>query len=440
MTVTDKSYRGVAVDTRYTPRKNILQYVQGSRYQVRYYRQALSRDVELSPQQVALSPDLQQYICIDKMLLAVSQELTPTQDEERKSYEVTGVAIMFPGVIPNVGDMFLGDIGDGEEGIFTVTRSEALTHLKDTYYEIGYTLVDRSAGNSVRRADLDNKVIQELVYVQDYLAVGEKPIITKTEFLQRQEMIEVRRLLIDMFYVDFYSHERSTVLIPDQTGHCYDPFVTLFMRDMVGTNENFWANKVDMPSVMQMPGMRQYVIWEALRKMSLPMVRSVASRVGLLCTKYFQGQAHYAGAYYAGLEYVAYPLDPRTDADTPFDTCKPSVSGAVVAGDVRRGDIAEYLKQDLDGFEYLRSGGDQLPYFVPVTADNRYVFTEGFYACGGRFSSQLERQVHNMLAQKPLDRALILKMAQAAPQLPNLERFYYIPVLLALLNLGIKAS
>ena len=34
---------------------------------------------------------------------------------------------MFLQVIPNVGDMFLADIGDGKEGVFAVTASDKKT-------------------------------------------------------------------------------------------------------------------------------------------------------------------------------------------------------------------------------------------------------------------------------------------------------------------------
>lgn len=438
--VVDKTYQGVAVDTRYTPIRNILQYVEGARYQVRYYSQALARDTELSAQQVGLTPTEQGYIVIDKLLLAVSQELTPTQDEENKSWTVTGSAVVYGGIKPNLGDMFLGDIGDGREGIFTVTRAEAMTHLKDTLYEIDYQIVGESSTVSRRRADLDAKVVQEFIFVRDYLAVGEKPIITKAEFTQRQDMLQARSELISQYFADFYSYERSTLIIPDQTGYCYDPFLAGFVGDVVSTRENFLVNKIDMPMVLALPGMRQFTVWDTIRQNSGAMVRSVSSRVGLLTSKHFISQPHYAGAYYAGLDMVAYPLDKRTDPDTPFDRCVPATSGAIVAGDVRRGSLSEYL-QPVQGFQYSAASQEaMLPYIVAVTHDNRYVFTEAFYNCEGPFSSQLERQVHAMLNELPLDKGLVLDMAKQANRWPNLERFYYVPMLLALLNKSVRTN
>ena len=149
---------------------------------------------------------------------------------------------------------------------------------------------------SRRRADLDAKVVQEYVVVQDYLAVGEKPSITKKQFLNRQNLVQVRAELVDMYYVDFYSRNRNTLLVPDQKGQTYDPFVTLFMRDLISSDENRLASRCAIPSVMLLPGMRQYTIWDAIRKDSAAMIRTVCKRVGLINARYFRAQAVYAGA------------------------------------------------------------------------------------------------------------------------------------------------
>lgn len=413
----------------------------GSLWKVRYFSQVLGADQELSPQQQTLSPVYQQYRVINDLILSATQGLELSQDPESKSWDATGSSTVICGdVIPNKGDMFLADIGDGQEGIFAVTNSTKLTYQKDTLYGIEYTMVAESSSDPVRRMDLEQKIIQELVFVREHLATGENPIITKTEFVQRQEMDVAYKEMVDQYFQDFYSRDKSTLLVPGQPVATYDPFLTTFVRDIVGSTENHLVNFVDFPDVFSVPGMYQQTLWDPIRRLSQAMVRSVARRVGLLSTSYYRGQPHYAGAYYAGFCKVAYPLDPRADVDAPFDRCKPSPSGAIVAGDVRRGDITEYLSDPVDGFRYTEDAVDQLPYVVPVTHDNRYVFTEAFYKCVGPYSSQLERLTHQMLSHSPIDKALVLKIAKAAPRWPDLERFYYSPVVMALLKVSIRTS
>lgn len=443
MTVTDKSYHGVTVDSRYTPIKNLLRYVEGSRWVVRYYGQALAKSNELSHQDTATSSIYQSYVCIDKLQLNVSQQLDGVQDPADGTFNIVGVGLCPPGVIPNIGDVFLADIGDGREGIFNITNATKQTHLKDALYELEYTLVGESSDTSERRRDLDSKTIQEYVYVDDYLTVGERPIITKAAFVQRVDLSQALEDIINQYFADFYSHEYATLLMPGQNGmRCYDAFLTTFVRDIVTTEENRQINFVDIPTVMVMPGMRQQTVWDALRRVSAPMVRAVVRRCGLLSSSYFKSQPQYGGAYYAGIQLVVYPLDPRTDVDADFGQCIPGPSGAVLAaGDVRRGDLQAYLDdRAVQGFTYTRNSADQLPYIVPVLTDDRYVFTEAFYAQQGPYSSQLERLTHQMLAQQPIDKALLLQLAVQATRWPDLERYYYSPVVMALLKTAIRTS
>lgn len=439
--IADKSFRGVTVDTRYTPIRNILQYIEGSQWKVRYYSQVLARDSELSPQQVNLSPVYQQYRAIDDFLLSVSSTLDLSQEEDSKSMSAQGSATMYPGLIPNTGDMFLADIGDGQEGIFAVTNSTKLTHLKDSMYNIEYNLVAISDDDPLRLEDLNNKVIEELVYVRDYLAVGEKPLITKTDFVRRDDMAVVLAEIVDQYFQDFYSRELSTLLVPDQPLRTYDPFLTAFVRDLVEINEQRLVSSVDLPEVYSIPGMRQQTIWDAIRRLSKPMLRSIARRMGVLSSVYYRGQPHYSGVFYTGVELVVYPLDPRTDPDVAFNSCIPSPTGAIVNdGNVRRGALEDYLKQPVHGFTYRTPMENSLPYVVPVAEDGNYVFTAAFYNGEGKLSSQLERLTLQMLGHEPIEKDMVLSLAREANKWPNLERFYYVPVVIALLKVSIRTS
>lgn len=438
----DSSYRGVTVDTRYTSIRNILQYVDGSKWVVDYYSQTLGKDSELSPQQLGLNAVYQQYRRISRLQMAVSSALDLAQNEETREFTAQGSATMLPGVIPNKGDMFLADIGDGQEGLFAVTNTQKLTHLKDALYSIDYELVDYAGRDSARLKDLQTKIVEEFTFVSDYLTVGEKPIITTAEFTRREEMIQVRMGIIDQYFQDFYSHEHSLLLVPNQSARTYDPFVARYVCDIVAISENPLVGHVDFPAIGSMPGMRQNTLWDALRRLTAPMVRQVARRVGVLDSGYWRGQVQYAGIYFTGVSKVAYPLDPRTDVDAPYESCAPSPSGAIADGNVRRSDLSRFV-DDLGapaGFNHMETATGSLPYVVPVVADDRYVFTDAFYQSEGSYASHLERLTHQMLRHEPIDKTLLLDLARKATLWPNLERFYYSPVVLTLLKVAIQTS
>lgn len=433
----------MTVDTRYTPIRNILQYVDGSRWVTEYYSQVLDKDSELSSQQTSLNPVYQQYRKISKFQLAVSTALDLQQNTETRQYEANGSATTLPGLIPNKGDMFLADIGDGQEGLFTVTDTVKLTHLKESLYSIDYVLVDAVGRGSERLKDLEEKVIQEFTFVRDYLAVGEKPIITSNEFTLRQDMIQTRKDLINRYMLDFYSREKAMLMIPGQGIRTYDPFLQTFARDMIDSGDHPFINTMRFPAVSAVPGMDAETLWDVIRSLSKPMLQGVVNKMGLVSVQYWKGQPHYAGVYYSGVERITYPIDQRADVDAEFETgCGPIIDGALQEGSVRRGSMELFTRGlgRIDGFTITSTVEAQLPYAVPVTSDPWYVFTQAFYESVGPFSSHLERLTHQMLSHEPLEKPLLQKIAREAFNWPDVERFYYIPVLLALLQVAIHTS
>lgn len=439
MTVVQPSYRGATVDTRYTPLKHLLQYVDGSPWVVTYYSQVLGADDELSPQQTGLDPVYQQYRKISKFLLRVSSALEGDQDEEARSFNITGSAVTSPGMIPNKGDMFLADVGDGRQGLFAITNTQRLTHLKDTLYSIDYVMKGYGEDGKADLEDLESKVIQDMVFVRDHLAVGERPIITTDEFMIRTDSIMMYREWVANYFADFFSPQNRTLLLPGQDAHAYDPFLQCFIRDIVSVDECADIANMQYPDVSALPGMRERTLWDALRTLSRPVVRQAVRRMGLADSAHWRGQVHYAGVYFTGIDLVVYPRDRSNNVDRYTNSCLSPSTGDIQPAGVWRDDFAIYA-QSLRPTGSFDVGDDALPYAVPVTADDHYVFTEKFYTSVGPYSSQLERITHQALMHEPLDKTMLLRIARAALNWPDLERFYYGPVLLALLKTAIQTS
>ena len=373
----------------------------------------------------------------------MNSALEPQQDKETRQFEIQGSATAMPGLIPNKGDMFLADIGDGQQGLFTVTDTQKLTHLKESLYSIDFTLIDYAGKDSDRVKDLEEKTVQDFTFVRDYLTVGERPLITTNEFSLRQDMIQLRRELAQRYMGDFFSREKSLLLIPGQGQRTYDPFLQSFVRDVIGGDEHPFINQLVFPPVAGVPGMDQETLWDAIRKMSSVVLTGVVRAMGIVPVVYWRGQPHYAGLAFSGASQVTYPADFRADVDADWDGYRAPVSDAtLVAGQVRRNDIQGFMESlgRAAGFEMTCETVEQLPYAVPVTADEAYVFTRAFYRGTGPYSSHLERLTHLLLRNEPLEKPLLYKIASESLHWPNLERFYYTPVILALLQVAIQTS
>jgi hypothetical protein len=82
-----------------------------------------------------------------------------------------------------------------------------------------------------------------------------------------------------------------------------------------------------------------------------------------------------------------------------------------------------------------------LPDIVPVTQDDYYVFTQGFYGVrGANLASKLEVLARGAIDNAVVDRQQLTNLAVKAFNWPNLERFYYIPVILALIRISLLSS
>ena len=155
--------KGVVVDTRYESKANLLTHVEGSSWNVNYYSQVLNADNAPIGQQVDRNAIYQQYTFIEMFELKVTQPLTSSQDSTTKEMTLIGTANVYPHVIPNRGDMFIADVGDGRTAIFKVTSCERKSIFKDTCYSIDYILTNYTTKEL--RADLDNKVIKKYAFL-----------------------------------------------------------------------------------------------------------------------------------------------------------------------------------------------------------------------------------------------------------------------------------
>lgn len=438
----EPSYRGVTVDSRFTPLSSILQHVEGSRWTTNYYSQVLGRDSELSAQQLDRSPAYQQYQLIEGLEILVSSPLTSTQNEESKSMEVTGSATMYPGVIPNKGDTFLADIGDGRQGIFIVTTAEKKSHLKEAYYTIEYTLKSYAENDSVYLTDLANKTIKTYKFVREFTTFGQSPKVLSEDYNKLLDFNKLYKSLLAVYMAEFFSFEEQTLLVPDQLQVTYDPFLTQSLVDWVATEEHPYIGKIKLPNVKGDRVMIQPTIWDCIRQMDDDLLPVITQRVGLADKTQWRNWPAYSGVYFTKIDKVVYPRIERTDVDADHDNqCLDPAANDLNAGQNRFSGMSRlFSTTTLDGFELPTPGTDALPDILPVTHDDYYVFTEGFYRRQPVPATNLERLVLAAIKGEAINREDLLRIAKKAMTWPNLERFYYVPVVLAVLKVATRTN
>lgn len=429
------AYRGVTVDTRYTPLSALITNLEGSPWSVQYYSQVLNVSNNVDAQQIQRSAAFQQYKCIRNFELKVSGPLEYSQDEKSKTSNYTGSSLVYPCLVPNMGDMFLADIGDGREGVFAITSSEPKSMYQQTVWAISYEMVDYSTVQ--RRTDLDAKTITSYQFVKDFLLYGQNPLVLDTDFATLLDLRVAYPRVIRSWAREFFSTEFSTFVIPGQPSPCYDHWLTTTMLQ--------WLTYDDVPEMIKArvltcdgdEQMRVPTIWNALSACDLQLMREITEQAGLVSVNIFSGDPMLEGVRFSGVGYVVYPVDPLVTWDEAQGFSQPALAFAteLMEAPVRRTRLAELIPNlNLDGLPYAG-----LPLIKNITVDQYYIFSEAFYTKDENNQSRLERAVWAYLEGKDIDLKLLNTLLQSYQSWGGLERFYYTPIIALLIKARIRS-
>lgn len=403
-----------------------------------YYQQVLDNDTELSPQQIHKSAVYQQYIKINRMELKVNQELSQTQNTETNEFEVSGTATLYPPVIPNVGDMFVADIGDGRSGIFVITSSERQTILKQACFQVEYQLRSYADEGSAELVDLNEKSIQETHFVKSYLEYGENPVIIEEEYQQQRGLNELYREVVAQFMADFYSRRFETLIVPHQTKVTYDAFVTKTILSVLDTTEQPMVQNIKDLNVNGRPAMDTTTLWNCLLRLSDDYLPMCVRKMYLVGAETFGTFPYYEGIYFSGVEHVVHPDESRSDVDAPYDRRDHKPMGTQLRSGARRSPLGDGVIPPEYRVPSEETGIGRLPDIHPVTHDDHYVFSQGFYSGDLTGGSKLEVLARDALAHRPIDLSVLTHLADTAKTWSSLERFYYMPVLIILMKTNLR--
>jgi hypothetical protein len=425
-----KDFSSNVVDTKYNPLSSLLTYVSGSNWTVDYYSQVIDTDTALAGQDIGQSGIYQQYRVIRKLDLKVANALTWTQDTTSRSFIANGAAHVHSLVIPNVGDMFLADVGDGREGVFQVSSSEKKSLFKEAVFYIEYQLVYYSDNSEERRKDLDSKVVQELHYLKDFLKNGQNPLVTTEEYNAIDDLQTRYAELINHYFRWFFSNEYKTLIVPGQPNSVYDHSVVEFLSSILNTRDNEKLRYMRRLNVDDDYYLKEPNLFKALLTRDVTALRTGYIKTGLVSTKLFNKNPMLEGIRFSNIEYVVYPKDHTLVYDSDNNKLKMKlVSDAVlVPVPTRTGNLSDIIYDTVLDFN-----SKAIKLINSVLADDYYVLSQNFYENLDN-KTLLEVLVGYYFKEEKIDPVVLLKLTNNSFNWGGLERFYYIPLLLMLIK------
>lgn len=435
----EEPYKGVTVDTSERDISGMMTYLEGSSWIVDYYAQLIGANDATNSYQPGLNEVYQQYKLVRGMEFKVTSPLSTTQDNETKEMHLTGAANFYGIIIPNEGDVFIADVGDGREGVFQVTTSTKKTIYRESAYEIEYKMLNYNTKKTAD--DLKDKVVETLYFSRDYLRQGYNALLHSEDLDNRDKLERHYARLLALYFHDFYSHEVGTLIVPNQEYYTYDPYITQFLANILSVNENPLLKEMRLLNVSEDQASYEFTLWNCLEQMDYQLLSMAAQEMAIVPTRYFFSRPMLDSVYYSKVGQVIYPKQHATTLDAGYREVRRPVFKPLVPGKARFEEFKRLIRvtdltEDTSDGPYRHDGPEGAPHIHRVTDDDYYVFTEAFYNFNGELGnlSLLENLTLDALRGQALDLKLLEKICFGAKYWDNLERFYYTPVLLVLLR------
>lgn len=421
-------YQTAAVDLAYHNRRQLLTHVSGMRWELKgYWSQYLGMDDDTESQSLDREAVFQSYLKIEKFEMRVSQPLDITVDDTSREFALEGSATMYPGFIPNQGDMFVAEIGDGRDMIFTISQVEKKTMLLDAVYEVSYHSIDYATPE--RLEDLNSKTVKTVTFVKDFLALGKDSFLVASEYHALEKIRKWMSVLPKEYIKEFFVEEHGTLLVPEQPNTLYDPFLATFVHTTMSTHRIIEFQRLRLLNCDTGTDAGYTTLFDTFlnrdeRGLDFAQLFLIPFNVATV-----KRLPTYASVHYSGIINVMFPKDDKSLGAHTETVLTPSP-----ARNFNRPVNLKTLIHDTTLEGIATPDLVNVVSIKPVTCDEYYVLSKAFYEQNPVEMSVLELMLSKYYTRTPLDISALLSLCERSVYWGKLERYYYIPLLCFLLT------
>lgn len=442
--IKSENRESIVVDNKHIPTSNLQSYVSGYNFTVNYYQQLLTKDSSLKSQDIGESHLFQQYRKINNLEIKVTSPNTSDQNDEDKVFVTRGTANVHNGVVPNEGDMFTAPIGDGRLGVYNITRSQRMTIMNDSVYQIEYSLGYFKEAEPEKFKQLEEKVNVSVYFVKEFLTYNRSPLLIESDY---NTLIRLRKYAEELgrnMLLWFFSNEYKALLMPGQASAVFDPYLQDFFKllssglEISDKNQYYQSINIEDDNYLSYPQ-----LFTALKERDPEIIKIANKVMGLASTKAFHIDPMMENIRYTGIDYIVYPISDRTSDDDKFNRM---VKGAYTTGVQKTfGLFDKATPRDPVTGDYL------YPTINAVTYDNKtlalindidfnstYVFSRDFYDCiindtENDNLSLIEVLTLNYLRNINTSPAALEILVKDYKNWSKLNQFYFMPILIVLI-------
>lgn len=379
-----------------TELNNIVQYISGKEWTVDYFLQLTNINDTLSAPDVNISPTVQKYHRINKLVLIVQNEINQADIDD-----ITGSAILNTGFTPNKNDAFIATLYGGRIGLFVITDVSIKTYNISERCFIEYKLFKFLDKNSDTYNDLVLKTMKEYVYDKNHLLDYSAPIILANDYVRK---LDLKKAIPDMLdhYVRNFIHSNKNILAIPTDGTIYtDTSLTNFLFKIINHSDHNDLSKISRLDYDGLDGV--YSIWDVITNRDIELLKRVYTDIGFKYTPFAHTDPTSRQLGYLNINFVVSKLK---GSEPVIPTYK---------------DISIPESPD-----YEEPTGDVTNY--------HYVLSEAFYKQEYDKMGLLEFTLSQYLKGEVIDYNAIDKLLKQYPMWDTLDQYYFIPILIVLVK------
>ena len=429
------SYKSAIVDNTRLPTVSLISYVEGAPWSIDYFSQVIGKDSELRDLDLEQSATTQTYAKVVGLELRVTSDLASSHNAEEGTTTVSGTAVIYPFLVPNIGDHFVGYISNNSKAIFRIRSVERSTFRRDAVYTVEYEMRCFVDTEPIVYSNLEDKVVTEYYYHRDRLADGLNPNVISSEHELLISLNSWQDKLTQYYFRNFFNREFKTLIPPGQEISVYDPHIVNFV---LRTSDTFDAPEIREIKHISLDDDRytnQPTLWTSLLDRSLQTLQQANKEFCLVESKAFAHDPMLKSIRYLGIEYVVYPINPDSSIiGDEFDKSKYESGISLLKTTPPKLNLSTLLNDDI----LDTSGNNAIPYITPVSIRESYIFSSGFYS-NTSTASVLEALVLEYLRTNAISRYSLKRVIEEVWTTNRLEQFYYIPIILMLIKASIRS-
>ncbi len=481
LAIADVEYKHSIVDSKEQPLNALITHVEGASRIVDYYSQVLSSNEEPQKYSPDIGGHLQQYREIIDLEIKQT-DFSFSFDEANQEATANGTAYIYPPLIPNFGDVFITDIGNGMVGLMHVEKVVKKSIFKQACYEIDFNII-RILDNQGEVDVLKRRVVETYYFVKDFLLYGQNPLLVASEFNLFKDSERILNETIENYISEFFSRELGCLTPPGYGLPTYDPFAVKAFMECIEISKFPRARKINLRNTDELKEYWDDSIWAAIINPSKHQYRDVWTRARPVPVTSFNIHPRINSIRFSGYSQCIQPLDKLDNVDTHYklneggnqgfygwfiNRVNPiTASGENTAGRSSVGkacwckvqnwyhshhlqmapwDPMNHLShieqynhtchdKDCPCVCHVPDGGDQ----GTTDSTNSYIFSPSFWDDNLPSANGFEQVVKQHLAMKKVDANVILKILLEQKDWTAQERYYRMLVLIIILISAIRS-